>query len=285
MKHFIVGASGQVGGALVNELRSRGEEVLGTYYDHPCPGYVRLDMRDRDGVAKALRNAAPDAIWIPGAMPDVDRCEREPELSYAINVEGPTLLMEEAFARKTALVYFSSDYVFDGADGPYGESAPVNPLQVYGRHKVEAERRLLSYENTLIIRPAWIYSDERNPRNFVFRVLTALHQGSIIKAAIDQYNTPTPAGPLASHALDAWQAGYRGILHLVGPERMTRADLVARIARLAGYDHPEIDLVKLGDLPLPAARPAQGGLVTEMLSFAIQERFEDLDFRKILGGM
>lgn len=266
------------------ELSGRGDAVVGTYLSHGRGDLIPLDMRDRRQAADLFDRENPDVVWIPGAMPDVDRCEREPEVSHAINVDGPANLLELAAGRRIAVVYFSTDYVFDGVRGPYREGDPPNPLQVYGAHKVEAETVLLEYPETLIVRPAWIYSDELNPRNFVYRVLSDLKAGRSIRAAMDQYNTPTPAGPLARHAVNALIAGHRGILHLTGPERMTRLALVERIADLAGYDRSHIESIRLGDLTLPARRPSNGGLISDFPDLAINERLEDMDFRQILTG-
>ena len=284
MKHLVIGASGQVGSALSREFRRRGHQVVGTYKSHALPGLRPLDLHDRVAVALAIKEENPDAIWIPAAMPDVDRCEKEPDLSHAVNVEGPFVVMEAASQRHIPLVYFSSDYVFDGTAGPYRESDSVRPLQTYGRHKVEAETLLAQYDRTMIVRPAWIYSDEQNPRNFFFRVVSDLKAGQEVRAAVDQWNTPTPAGPLAVHAVDALMAGYKGILHLSGPERMTRYDLVRRIAELAGYPNAPIKEVRLSDLTLPAERPSRGGLITDIPQFAIEEQLEDVDFRQLLTG-
>jgi dTDP-4-dehydrorhamnose reductase len=217
-------------------------------------------------------------------MPDVDRCEREPEASHAVNVEGPAILLDEVARRHIPMVYFSSDYVFDGMAGPYREADVPHPLQTYGAHKVEAEGVLAQYTRTMIVRPAWIYSDELNPRNFVYRVVQDLRRGVAVRAAVDQFNTPTPAGALASHAVDALLAGYQGILHLAGPERMSRFDLVQRIAGLAGYSAAPIEPVRLAELALAAQRPASGGLISDVAQYAIDERFEDADFRQILTG-
>lgn len=284
MKHLVIGASGQVGSALVRELSRRGETVVGTCLEHQVPGLIPLDLRQRDRVASLLRESRPQAVWIPAAMPDVDRCEKEPDRSYAVNVEGPAIVMEAASRHHIPVVYFSSDYVFDGVAGPYYETDAVNPLQTYGQHKVAAETRLLPYEGSLIVRPAWIYSDEPNPRNFVFRILSDLKAGRLVQAAVDQWNTPTPADALAAHAVDALMAGYRGILHLTGPERMTRYDLVERIALRAGYAAARIAQVRLSDLTLPAQRPANGGLRTNISQFAIEERLDAVDFRQLLTG-
>ncbi|PSR23025.1 MAG: NAD(P)-dependent oxidoreductase [Sulfobacillus acidophilus] len=284
MKHLVIGASGQVGHALMLELSRRGESAVGTYLSHPVPQLIPLDMRDQDQIAALLKTVAPDAVWIPAAMPDVDYCERHPETSYATNVEGPRQVLEQVASRKIPLVYFSSDYVFDGSAGPYRETDTPHALQVYGQHKILAETELLQYRETLVVRPAWVYSDERNPRNFVFRVISDLRAGRVIRAAIDQYNTPTPAAPLAWHALDALSVGFRGILHVAGPERLSRLELVQRIAARAGYAQGMIEAVRLSELSLAALRPSQGGLITNFAQFAVADRLEDMDFRRLLTG-
>lgn len=282
MKHLVIGASGQVGQALMTAFQEAGHRAVGTYFSRPQPGLTALDMTQPELVAQLMAKTAPHAVWLPGAMPDVDRCEREPEESHRVNVEAPIAVMELARHRGIPLVYFSTDYVFDGRNGPYRESDTVHPLQVYGKHKVEAETRLLTYPQTLVVRPAWIYSEDPNPRNFVYRALTDLKNGRPIKSAVDQVNTPTPAGPLAHHALQALLDGYRGILHLAGPERMTRLELVRRIAAAAGFSTETIESISVGDLPLPAKRPLNGGLVSDVPRYAIQERLGDMDIRALL---
>lgn len=282
MKHLVIGASGQVGHALMKALDEAGHSVVGTYFSHSEPGLVHLDMTRRDAVENIFAKEAPEAVWIPGAMPDVDRCEREPVFSHQVNVEAPQLVMAAARPASIPLVYFSTDYVFDGVDGPYLESAPVHPLQVYGQHKVEAETALLAYPQTLVVRPAWIYSDEPNPRNFVYRVLSDLKEGRPIKSAVDQINTPTPAGALARNALQALIEGHRGVLHLAGPERLTRLALVERIARMAGFSTDSIQSISVGDLPLPAKRPLKGGLISSYARYGISERLEDLNLTPLL---
>ena len=282
MNHLVIGASGQVGHALMKAFQEAGHRAVGTYFSRPQPELRSLDMTQPALVARLMSETGPDAVWIPGAMPDVDRCEREPEESYRVNVEAPIAVMELAQKRGIPLVYFSTDYVFDGRNGPYRESDPVHPVQVYGKHKVEAETRLLTYRDTLVVRPAWIYSEEPKPRNFVYRVLTDLKNGRPIKSAVDQVNTPTPAGPLAHHALQVLLDGHRGVLHLAGPERMTRLELVRRIAAAAGYSTETIEAISVGDLPLPAKRPLNGGLSTNFPRYAIQDRLGDLNIRSLL---
>lgn len=278
MRHVIVGASGQVGGALMRHLNRVGEEVIGTYLSHALPGLVPLNLESRDHMFEALRDWAPDVVWLPAALPNVDLCEREPEKSYAVNVEGPRLLASLDIGKPFRLVFISTDYVFDGEDGPYRESDATHPLQVYGQHKVLAEEYVLARPEAVVIRPAWIYSGEPNPRNFVFRTVEMLRGGDTVRAAIDQFNTPTPAGPLARVSWEAVGEGFSGILHAVGPERLSRYDLTRRIAQWAGISDAHIEPIRAAELDLPAKRPLSGGLVTEHEAYHIHERLEDLPF-------
>lgn len=258
-----------------------GEAVAGTRYSGSDDRYRKVDITQETSVAEAFSAAKPDMVWIPAALPNVDWCEEHPDDSWAVNVEGPARIMEQARREGIPLVFFSTDYVFDGTHGPYVETDAVHPLQTYGKHKAEAEQQLLQYGGTLVIRPAWIYSGEPMPRNFVFRILQDLTEGRPIRALADQMNTPTPAGPMVRQAWQAVHDGFRGILHLAGPERLSRLDLVRRIARLSGHDPEVVQPIGSQALSLPAQRPLDGGLATLFPRYAIHERLEDLDFSKL----
>ena len=282
MQHLVFGASGQVGGAIVRELGAVGEAVAGTRYTGSDARYLRVDMTQENSVSEAFASVNPDIVWVPAALPNVDWCEEHPDDSWAVNVEGPVRVMEQARRDSLPLIFFSTDYVFDGTHGPYLETDAVHPLQTYGQHKVEAEQRLLHYDGTVVVRPAWIYSAEPMPRNFVFRVLQDLKHGRPIRALADQMNTPTPAAPMVRQAWQAVQDGFRGILHLAGPERLSRLELVRRIAQLSGHDPAVVQSVGSHELSLPARRPLDGGLATLFPRYAIQDRLEDLDFSKLM---
>ncbi|MCY0886494.1 MAG: SDR family oxidoreductase [Firmicutes bacterium] len=262
MRSVVIGASGQVGTAVAAVAAERGE-VRGTAFRHPAPGLTPLDMTDGEAVARFLDEAEPDVVWIPAAATDVDRCERDPEWGYTVNVLGPRRVAEAAELRGLKVVFFSTDYVFDGRHGPYSEDDPPRPLMAYGRQKLEAERWLLDHcTRLLIVRTAWIYSEEARPRNFVYRVLEQLASGQPVPAAIDQLNTPTYASDLVRRALDLLERGTQGVVHLAGRDRMSRYALTRTIAGLAGYDPGPVRPVRLAALQLPAPRPLDGGLVS-----------------------
>ncbi|MCY0864089.1 MAG: SDR family oxidoreductase [Sulfobacillus sp.] len=276
-RHLVIGASGQVGGALWKALSADSRvTVTGTYGSRETPGLYPLDMTDATRIEEAFNAWRPDVVWLPAAQADVDACQRDPDGSARMNVTGPYTVMQAAAERRATLVFYSTDYVFDGEAGPYDETAPTHPLQHYGSQKAEAERLLLQYEKTVVIRPAWIYSREPGPRNFIWRLVHAARTHQPIRAAVDQISTPTPADALAIMSIRAVDDGFRGILHLVGPERLSRYQLTENILRLAGLTNVTIEPVTLASLDLPAPRPLNGGLVTQYSTYRITERLHEL---------
>ncbi len=272
VQHVIIGASGQVGGYLQRTLARLGEDVRGTYYRHPEPSLTQLDITEPKEVQdffNALKRV--DVVWIPAAMANVDQCQQDVNASHLHNVEAPGYVAQSTMKRGGRVVFFSTDYVFDGHNGPYGEEDPTHPIQVYGQHKEEIEQYLRKeIPHALIIRPAWIYSRDENPRNFVYRVLEQLKENKPVKAVIDQWNTPTPSEGLVKMAWQAVQDGFEGILHIAGPERLTRYDLTCRIAKAFGYDVSLIEPVNTASFHLPASRPLNGGLITQYAPYKME---------------
>ena len=264
IKHLVVGGSGQVGSHLLAALTARGDSALGTYHHHPREGLTALDMNDEAKVLAVLQELAPQVVWMPAALPDVDRCERDPGLSHRLNVEAVRRLARTADDVGAKFVFYSTDYVFDGRRGPYRESDMPHPLQVYGRHKWESEEWLLGHiPGVLIVRTAWVYSQEDNPRNFVYRIREQLRSGQPLKAATDQVSTPTSAAELADRSIRAVDAGLDGILHLVGGVRLSRYAWTAALAEQYGYPARVVQPILTHELGLAAQRPLDGGLVTE----------------------
>lgn len=261
--HLVVGASGQVGSHLLSALQNLGEQCLGTYHRRSRPGLIPLDLEHSDDLKALLAAEMPSVVWMPAALPDVDLCEREPELSHRINVGAVSTLAEASRQIGARFVFYSTDYVFDGTHGPYFEGDAAHPLQVYGRHKLEAETWLLEHlKEVLIIRTAWVYSQEANPRNFIYRIEQQLQSGNMVKAATDQVSTPTEAQDLAKRSIQAVREGMTQILHVVGPNRLSRYDWTVALAQQFGYSLEVVQPVLTQSIGLLAARPLNGGLAT-----------------------
>lgn len=257
MRTLIIGASGLVGGA----LRSEFPESIGTYHRSPIDDLVPLDIADAGAVAALIGRLAPDLVLLPAAQPNVDRCETEPAESERINVAGTRNVAEAAARVGARLVFFSTDYVFDGQAGPYPPDAPTSPIQVYGRHKLAAEAIVRdTVADHLIVRACGVYGYQPTGKNFVMALIRLAAAGERMRVPSDQWGTPTLADNLAAAVRELALGGHRGVVHPVGPDYLTRIDFARLAAEVFGYDASFLTPVSTPELKQPAARPLRGGV-------------------------
>jgi dTDP-4-dehydrorhamnose reductase len=180
---LLLGQSGQVGWELRRTLAPLGAVV--------APDRRALDLASPDSIRAAVRAVRPTLIVNAAAYTAVDRAEAEPELAHAINGAAPGILAEEARRLNIPLVHYSTDFVFDGqASEPYAEDAPPNPINVYGRSKLEGERAIRASGAThLILRTGWVYG--ARGQNFPRTILRLSRERETLKVVDDQVGTPT----------------------------------------------------------------------------------------------
>jgi dTDP-4-dehydrorhamnose reductase len=258
MSVLIVGASGFVGGEL---MRAFGDEAVGTYCRTPVDGLVRLDITDAAAVQDLVRRLRPSIIIHPAAQPNVDRCESEIEESHRVNVVGTRHVAEAARDVGARFVYFSTDYLFDGAAGPYPPDAPPSPLQVYGRHKLEAEevvRRTLPKH--LIVRVCGVYGYHPGGKNFIMGLIAKGGRQEEMKVPADQWGTPVLADNLAAAVKELARSGHTGVAHPVGPDFLCRIDFARTAAEILGFKPDFLRPLTTPELGQPAARPLRGGV-------------------------
>jgi dTDP-4-dehydrorhamnose reductase len=188
---FVTGAGGQLATAF--EALLEGEVFLSRE--------AALDIRDAAAVRVAVHAFAPDVILHTAAYTNVDGAEGDPETAAAINVLGTRNVIEAVRGTHTQVVYFSSDYVFDGAKGtPYVESDETHPLSVYGRTKLAGEAEVLSWARGMVVRTSWLFSE--TGVNFVKTILAAAASkaasGEPLRVVDDQVGSPPDAGPPAA---------------------------------------------------------------------------------------
>jgi dTDP-4-dehydrorhamnose reductase len=257
MTALVIGASGLVGGALVEALTEAGEPVVGTSCAHPRQGLQGLDLRDAVAVRRCVEQTAASVLYVPASLTNVDYCELHPEESFAINVAG----VRHLAACGVRLVYFSSDYVFAGDRGPYRESDPVGPLCVYGRHKVLAEEAVGA--GALIIRTTVVYGAEVQGKNFVYRLRSVLGEHKPLNVPTDQIGSPTYAPNLARAAVALERRGARGVYHVAGPQRVSRYEFAREAAAVFGLDASLIRPVTTPELGQAAPRPLDAGMICD----------------------
>ena len=267
LKAAVIGASGLVGQALMQVLESNQYEVAGTYGSQPLPGLTRLDLGDEDGIREYLRQLKPQVVFLTAAMTNVDYCEDHPEETFRINTEAAGWVAQEASRAGSKLVYYSTDYVFDGENGPYDEAARPCPVSVYGRSKYEAEKAIVeTLEEHLIIRTTVVYGWNRRSKNFAMQLHHRLQGGTTMQVPEDQFGSPTLVDYLAEASARLVQQEARGIVNVVGRDLLARTEFARALARLFGLDPGLIVPVSTADLKQRAQRPRRGGLKSEKLT-------------------
>jgi dTDP-4-dehydrorhamnose reductase len=258
MRVLIVGASGFIGSTLQSVF---GADAVGTYCSHPVDGLRHLDMRDATAVTRLLAEIQPALVLHPAAQPHVDWCEDHVRESHAINVAGTCNVAAAARAVGARYVFFSTVYVFNGDRGPYQEDAPPEPLNVYGRHKLEAERRIAdTLADYLIVRVCGVYGFERLGKNFVMGLLAKGRRGEPMPVPSDQWGNPTYADNLAVAVQELALSSHRGIFHVVGPEYLDRVSFARLACSVFDLDPSLLRPRPTAELGQRARRPLRGGL-------------------------
>jgi dTDP-4-dehydrorhamnose reductase len=214
LKILLFGKGGQVGWELQRSLLPLGELVA---LDADSPAQAG-DFTNLDAVAAAVREIRPDVIVNAAAHTAVDRAESEPDLAHALNATAPAVLAQEAERLGAWLVHYSTDYVFDGSgSAPWTENDVPDPLNVYGRTKLEGERLVQAHcSRHLILRTSWVYGARGG--NFIKTMLRLARERDELQVIDDQVGAPTGAELLAdltAHALRTLQAqpGLAGLYH------------------------------------------------------------------------
>jgi len=296
MRLLVIGASGQVGRAIVEEAPDWDFEVIGTYGSKPMPGeavpleHFHLDMTDKQELAQIFHHAKPDACVLAAAFTNVDGCELEKERAERVNVEGTRNVAEECKNRNCLFVFISTDYVFDGKDGPYGEEDAPNPINNYGRTKLEGERIAQGVKEHLVVRTTVVY-DFRDAKNFAARMAERLEAGEQVNVPVDQVGNPTWAPNLAEAICELTAEKKRGTYNVAGSDRMSRFEFALVVARFLGLKEKLLRPVRTEDIGQAAKRPLKAGfrlgkakkeLQTKLLG--VKDALKQADERGMMGA-
>lgn len=278
MRIAITGANGLLGGAAV-ALAAGAHEVLALGRG-PCrlPAgsytYADADLGDGRSVEAALLAFRAEAVLHPGALTDVDACERDPALAWQVNVGGTEQVARACRALSARLVAVSTDYVFDGTRGDWTEDDVPNPRGAYARSKrCGEEAALLLAPDAAVARVAVVYSGRPGAKStFATQIVEKLSRGEPVKAFSDQVVSPTLAESAAAMTLELLlEHDYRGVLHTSGATALSRVEMAERVARRFGLTG-EIVPVRTADVKLLAPRPLRSGLRVDRASALLREK-------------
>ena len=267
MKIFITGAFGQLGISLSKLLLNNHELAL-TGRKIRKNGGIRLDIQNKILLKETIETISPDVIINLAAMTDVDKCESDPRLAYEINVVGVQNICE-VFNGK--IVHISSDYVFDGKNGPYNVFDRVCPISVYGKTKLESERVITNANSeNLIIRANVLYDYNANTKaSFLNWVIKSLRHGQQINVVEDQYNNPTWTNSLAKVIELSLIKNLKGIIHWGDSDFLSRYEFAKIIAAKFSLESNLIRPISTLELGQKAPRPLNSGLISDETNNAL----------------
>jgi len=261
MRALVIGASGQVGGALLRVLRARGHDAVGTWAHEACSDLVPLDLTDATATERLVAAARPDWVLCPAALSHVDYCEEHPDEAFAANLHGPLAAAQAAAGAGAGFVYYSSDYVFDGVDGPYAEDARPHPLGVYGQSKWEGEQAVRdALERVLVVRTSVVYGPEQQEKHSASQLIRACRSGKGFRPAVDQRVSPSYNADVAAATVECCERELRGTWHLAGADVLDRLAYARLICRVFDLDTSCLTPATTAELGQKAARPLNGGL-------------------------
>lgn len=266
---LVIGSNGMLGQRLVEFFNNSTQvELMCASVEEnsfiPEVQYKQLDISQKNQVRQIILDFFPDVIINTAAFTNVDKSETEKETAWKINVGGVENIALYSWTVDAHLIHFSTDYIFDGKNGPYTEEDKPNPIGYYGRTKLASENSIhISGTRYTIVRTNILYGPSKYGRpDFVKWVVNSLRKEEKIRIVTDQIGNPTYIDDLVNAVIKIIESKKEGIFNIGGREMISRYDFTLRIAKYFGLDEKLIIPILTKELNQPAARPLKSGLVT-----------------------
>ena len=270
---LITGSNGLLGQKLVHKLKnnpnykliatSKGRNRITEDLSYI---YESLDITNQKEVELIFEKFKPEVVINTAAMTNVDSCEAQQEACWDLNVHTVEYLVKSAEKYNSHLIHLSTDFVFDGKNGPYSENDLPNPLSYYGKSKLASENIVLnSTAKCSIVRTIIVYGivEDMSRSNIVLWAKGALEKGDQLNIVNDQYRSPTLAEDLADGCILIADQSAEGIYHLSGKDQMSIDELVRRVARHFKLDDSVVREISSESLNQAAKRPPVTGFNLE----------------------
>jgi dTDP-4-dehydrorhamnose reductase len=273
MKVIVTGSNGLLGQKLISLLQNEdGVEVYGlargaNRFHGGNFNYHETDLTSKEDVLARFQAIKPDAVIHTAAMTQVDACEQNPYDCMLQNVEVVKNIVLACEQHGTFLTHLSTDFIFDGKNGPYKEEDDANPLSVYGQSKWEAEQWIINNCTSpwAIARTILVYGvvADMSRSNIVLWVKKSLEEGKSIKLINDQWRMPTLAEDLAMGCWLMTKKRAQGVFHISGPDLLNPYQMSLQVAEAFGLDASLITETDGSVFSQPAKRPPKTGFILD----------------------
>jgi dTDP-4-dehydrorhamnose reductase len=271
MKILVTGSNGLLGQKLIEKLSKKMDVLATARGENRLPfkenySYASLDITDKNNVDEVFNSFKPDVVIHGAAMTNVDQCEIEKEECWKLNVLATEYLLETAKKHNSFFLHVSTDFIFDGKEGPYDEDGTPNPVSFYGWSKYAAEKLVMHSEvKWAIARTVLVYgiAHDMSRSNIILWVKNSLENGKSINVVNDQWRTPTLAEDLADGCILIAEQKAEGVFNISGKDLLNPYEMATMTADYFSLDKTLIKEVDGSQFKQTAKRPAKTGFILD----------------------
>ncbi len=279
-KILVTGSAGLIGTQIVKDLLDNNKEVYSCYNkSKPELGIItHLDLTKKDDIVNTMSRIKPDVVIHLGAMTDVELCETETELAKKINTDATEILALESEKYNTFFVYMSTDYVFDGKVGMKKENDKPNPINFYGKSKLDGERvfKKITTPN-VIVRTSTPFGIHSKKISFPIWVKKNLELEKEISVVVDQYTSPSYVPNISKMIIEIIERKITGIIHLAGATKISRYDFAVQISKIINANKQFLKLTKMDQMDWKAQRPVDSSLSVSKANKILKNKPEKIE--------
>ena len=279
-KILVTGSAGLIGTQIVKDLLDNHKQVYSCYNKtKPELGIItHLDLTKKDDIVNTMNRIKPDVVIHLGAMTDVELCETETELAKKINTDATEILALESEKYNTFFVYMSTDYVFDGKVGMKKENDKTNPINFYGKSKLDGERvfKKITTPN-VIVRTSTPFGLHSKKISFPIWVKKNLELEKEISVVVNQYTSPSYVPNISKMIIEIIERKITGIIHLAGATKISRYDFAVQISKIINANKQFLKLTKMDQMDWKAQRPADSSLNVSKANKILKNKPEKIE--------
>ena len=268
----VTGSNGLLGQKIVQQLNNKGYKIIATSKGPNRNSinnffiYEDLDITNKEQLSSVLNKYNPDVVFNTAAITNVDLCEKEKDLCEKVNVQAVEFLADICLDIDSHLIHISTDFIFDGNDGPYKEDDIPSPLSYYGKSKLDSENILKSHKcRWTILRTIVLFgvAKDLTKGNIVLWAKHQLENSKKINIIDDEFRAPTLADDLAYACIYSAINKVFGVYHTSGKDIMSIYEMVISIANYFKLDKNLVNRISSKELNQVANRPKKTGFVLE----------------------
>lgn len=255
-KALIIGASGSLGTQLIKDLSNDFEVVgTGTYNEHWKENLIHLNITNKKEVSTILKRENPDLVLIAAAKTDVEACELDPKGTMEVNVRGIENILDNC-KNNQKIIFYSTDNVFDGTKKSYREEDAPNPINVYGRSKLEGEKLIRAFPNHLICRSSRYYGEEKDCPKFLNKIINLLAEGKNIEAPVESDGNFTFIPDISRATLELIKKNRKGTYHVAGPDAYSLYSAALKVVEIFSFNRTLVFPTDKDHFNIKVKRPA-----------------------------